>query len=110
MGRGRHQSGWIAYSLRLNTAEGQTALLSLTTGSFNTAVGHVSLRSDTQGAFNTAVGARTLLANTADQNTATGAVALLNNTTGTPLFEIASVPVRPDQIASRIINADHSRV
>jgi len=54
--------------------------LSLTTGSFNTAVGYVSLRSDTQGAFNTAVGARTLLANTADQNTATGAVALLNNT------------------------------
>ena len=30
-----------------NTAEGQTALLSLTTGSYNTAVGYLSLRSDT---------------------------------------------------------------
>ena len=30
-----------------NTAEGQTALLGLTTGSYNTAVGFFSLRSDT---------------------------------------------------------------
>src|SRR5258708_34743388 len=49
-----------------NTAEGQNALLSLTTGSFNTAVGFLSLRSNTTGAFNTAIGAGTLLANTAD--------------------------------------------
>jgi uncharacterized coiled-coil protein SlyX len=66
-----------------NTAEGQTALLSLTTGGFNTAVGLFSLRSDTTGQLNTAIGAGTLLANTADQNTATGAGALLSNTTGT---------------------------
>src|SRR5438128_8099824 len=65
-----------------NTAEGQAALLSLTSGGFNTAVGFFSLRSDTAGAFNTAIGAGTLLANTADQNTATGAGALLSNTTG----------------------------
>src|SRR6266516_1645725 len=65
-----------------NTAEGQNALFSLTTGGFNTAVGFLSLRSDTTGAFNTATGAGTLLANTADQNTATGAGALLSNTTG----------------------------
>jgi hypothetical protein len=65
-----------------NTAEGQNALLSRTTGGFNTAVGWFSLRSDTVGAFNTAIGAGTLLANTADQNTATGAGALLSNTTG----------------------------
>ena len=65
-----------------NTAEGQTALLSLTTGGFNTAVGLFSLRSDTTGQLNTAIGAGTLLANTADQNTATGAGALLSNTTG----------------------------
>jgi len=65
-----------------NTAEGQAALLSLTTGGFNTAVGFFSLRSDTAGTFNTAIGAGTLLANTADENTATGAGALLSNTAG----------------------------
>jgi hypothetical protein len=65
-----------------NTAEGQNALFSLTSGGFNTAVGFVSLRSDTTGSFNTGVGAGTLLASTADQNTATGAGALLNNTSG----------------------------
>jgi len=65
-----------------NTAEGQAALLSLTTGGFNTAVGFLSARSLTTGSFNTAVGAGTLLANTADQTTATGAGALLSNTTG----------------------------
>ena len=66
-----------------NTAEGQNALLSLTTGGFNTAVGFLSLRSNTTGAFNTAIGAGTLLANTAGNNTASGAGALLSNTTGT---------------------------
>src|SRR6476659_1306043 len=65
-----------------NTAEGQAALLSLTTGGFNTAVGFLSARSLTTGSFNTAIGAGTLLANTADQTTATGAGALLSNTTG----------------------------
>jgi hypothetical protein len=65
-----------------NTAEGQAALLSLTTGGFNTAVGFFSLRSNTEGQFNTGVGAGTLLANTAHQNTATGAGALLGNTIG----------------------------
>jgi hypothetical protein len=66
-----------------NTAEGQAALLSLTTGGFNTAVGFLSLRNDTTGQLNTAIGAGTLLANTADQNTAIGGGALLSNTTGT---------------------------
>jgi hypothetical protein len=65
-----------------NTAEGQAALLSLTTGGFNTAVGFVSLRADTAGSFNTAIGAGTLLANNADENTATGVGALLSTTTG----------------------------
>jgi hypothetical protein len=65
-----------------NTAEGQNALLTLTTGGFNTAVGFLSLRSNTIGSFNTALGAGTLLANTADNNTAVGAAALLSNTTG----------------------------
>src|SRR2546422_7809453 len=43
-----------------NTAEGQSALLSLTTGGFNTAIGFLSLRSNATGAFNTAIGAGTL--------------------------------------------------
>jgi hypothetical protein len=65
-----------------NTAEGQAALLSLTTGGFNTATGFLSLRSNTTGNFNTGVGAGTLLANTGDDNTAIGAGALLSNSTG----------------------------
>ncbi len=65
-----------------NTAEGQNALFSLTTGGYNTAVGYFSLRSNATGAFNTAIGAGALFANTADNNTATGAGALFSNTTG----------------------------
>ena len=64
-----------------NTAEGQNALFSLTTGGYNTAVGYLSLRNNTAAAFNTAVGAGALLLNsTAQENTATGAAALLLNT------------------------------
>ncbi len=65
-----------------NTAEGQSALFSLTTGDGNTAVGWFSLWSNAAGNFNTATGAGTLLFNTADENTAFGAAALLNNTSG----------------------------
>jgi hypothetical protein len=66
-----------------NTAEGQNALFSLTSGTYNTAVGLFSLSGDTQGRFNTASGAGALLANTADDNTATGAGALFSNISGT---------------------------
>jgi hypothetical protein len=65
-----------------NTAEGQNALLSLTSGTYNTAVGFFSLSVDSTGSFNTASGAGALLSNTADKNTAIGAGALLSNTTG----------------------------
>ena len=65
-----------------NTAEGQNALLSRTTGTFNTAIGFFSLRALTTANFCTGLGAGTLLANTAGENTATGAGALLSNTTG----------------------------
>jgi hypothetical protein len=65
-----------------NTAEGQDALLGLTTGTYNTATGIYSLLSLTGGSLNTAIGAGTLLSNTADENTAIGAGALLSNTTG----------------------------
>ena len=65
-----------------NTAEGQNALLSRTTGTFNAAIGFFSLRALTTASFCTGLGAGTLLANTAGENTATGAGALLSNTTG----------------------------
>jgi hypothetical protein len=72
-----------------NTAAGQKALFSLTTGAGNTAVGSFSLFSDIDGSFNTGVGAGTLLFNIGDQgegdgvnNTAIGAAALLFNTSG----------------------------
>ena len=65
-----------------NTAEGQNALLSRTTGGFNTAVGWFSLESLTTGSYNTGVGAGTLVLNRGDSNTAVGTGALLLNTTG----------------------------
>ena len=72
-----------------NTAEGESALLHLTTGTYNTALGFLALRRNTEGQFNTAVGAGTLLFNRGDQsreegvqNTAIGAAALLSNTKG----------------------------
>ena len=65
-----------------NTAEGQAALFSLTTGVANTAVGWLSLNNVEIGKLKTAIGAGTLIGNTADQNTATGAGALFNTSTG----------------------------
>jgi len=65
-----------------NTAEGQNALLNLTSGGFNTAVGWLSLRSDTSGSFNTGVGAGALFRTNGDENTAIGTAALLSNATG----------------------------
>ena len=72
-----------------NTAGGQNALFSLTTGIGNTAVGWYSLKSNQDGSFNTAVGAGTLLFNVGDpsagegiNNTALGGAALLFNLTG----------------------------
>jgi trimeric autotransporter adhesin len=64
-----------------NTAEGQNALFSLTTGSANTAVGWSSLFTNTTGSFNTGLGAGTLLGNVSgSNNTALGAAAGLNIT------------------------------
>ena len=65
-----------------NTAEGQAALFSLTTGVANTAVGWLALNTLDTGKLNAAIGAGTLIGNTANQNTATGAGALFNNGTG----------------------------
>src|SRR4051812_49634779 len=55
-----------------NTAEGQNALLSLTTGVNNTAVGWFSLKSNRRGQLNTAVGAGTLFSAVGSRNTAIG--------------------------------------
>jgi hypothetical protein len=65
-----------------NTAEGQNALQSTTSGGFNSAVGYFSLFANTTGSFNTGVGAGALDLNTANNNTAIGAAALLLNTIG----------------------------
>jgi hypothetical protein len=65
-----------------NTADGQNALLSITTGIHNSAFGFdaLVLTSDTN--FNTAVGSASLLSNIASENTAVGAGALLSNSDG----------------------------
>jgi hypothetical protein len=66
-----------------NTAEGQNALLSLTSGTYNTAVGFASLKSNTLGNVNTAIGVNALSLNTTGiNNTANGVNALYRNTTG----------------------------
>jgi hypothetical protein len=66
-----------------NTAEGTSALFSLTSGSNNTALGYQALFSDTGGSGNTATGWDALRFNTGNDNTATGTQALYKNTTGT---------------------------
>jgi hypothetical protein len=66
-----------------NTAEGQNALFSLTTGIQNTANGFDALFSDTTGSDNTATGSGALTKNTTGfGNTANGSGALLSNTIG----------------------------
>jgi hypothetical protein len=66
-----------------NTAEGQDALFSRTTGDFNTAIGGHALYGDTTGNSNTAVGAFSLAANSSGaQNVAVGQGALRYNTIG----------------------------
>src|SRR4029077_7697055 len=82
-----------------NTAEGQNAVFSLTTGVYNTALGAYTLYRDTTGTgntavginvlrnnvdgrFNTAVGLNALYRNTNIENSAFGAFALFANTDG----------------------------
>jgi hypothetical protein len=65
-----------------NTADGQLAMASITTGLYNSAFGFYSVLSLTDQSFDTAIGAGTLLLDTAGTNTAVGAGALFSNTTG----------------------------
>ncbi len=65
-----------------NTADGQLALLSLTTGIYNSAFGFYAALSISDQSFDTAVGAGALLLDTAGTNTAVGAGALFSNSTG----------------------------
>src|SRR5256886_13576658 len=66
-----------------NTAEGDRALFSLTTGANNTANGFAALSANTTGNSNTANGFGALYNNTiGSRNTANGVLALYSNTTG----------------------------
>ena len=65
-----------------NTADGQGALGSLTTGLYNSAFGFLSVLSLSDGNFDTGVGAGALLVDNGGSNTAVGAGALLSNSTG----------------------------
>ena len=64
------------------TAEGDSALLSLTSGIYNSGFGIYSLLVNTDASFNTGLGAGTLLLNNANENTAVGAGTLLTNSSG----------------------------
>jgi hypothetical protein len=67
-----------------NTATGDFALLSLSSGRDNTAIGFDALLSTTMGNFNTGIGAGALFNDTTGSfNTATGFQALVSNTSGT---------------------------
>lgn len=63
-----------------NTADGDHALFSNTTGVANSAFGWYALSANTDGSNNTAVGAGALDLNTGNSNTAVGTAALLLNT------------------------------
>jgi hypothetical protein len=65
-----------------NTADGDHALFSNTSGFGNSAFGWYALFANTDGSFNTAVGAGALDLNNGNNNTAVGTAALLLNTGG----------------------------
>jgi len=66
-----------------NTAEGDSALLNLSSGVWNTAVGRQALRGNTTGGANTATGFQALLNNiTGERNSAYGSQSLNRNSAG----------------------------
>ena len=100
-----------------NTAEGEDALFSLTTGGNNTAVGFDALFSDSPGDRNTAVGSNALEHNTQGvANTATGKDALRTNTTGKANVAVGvlalfnnSTGFRNIAIGNRVTQKKHDR-
>ena len=78
-----------------NTASGQDALYSDTSGSYNTATGFSSLFSNKTGDNNTAAGYQSLYYNaTGSNNTASGYEALFTNTTGSDNTALGSGALR----------------
>src|SRR5882724_3784441 len=74
-----------------NTADGDHALFSITSGVANTAVGWYALSTNTQGNYNTGLGAGALALNTtAESNTAVGTAALILNTGGAQNVAVGS--------------------
>jgi hypothetical protein len=65
-----------------NTAEGTSALLSLTSGISNSAVGFEALKGNATGSYNMANGANAADGNKGAQNTVTGSGALIGNFSG----------------------------
>src|SRR5438552_10498252 len=63
-----------------NTADGQGALGSLSTGLYNSAFGFLSVLSLSDANFDTGIGAGALLVDNGGENTAVGAGALFSNT------------------------------
>ena len=80
-----------------NTAEGDNALLNLTTGVNNTAIGFSSLGSDTTGNHNTAVGNFALTSNNGENNSALGSIALHVHTSGNSNTAIGASAMFSDQ-------------
>ena len=82
-----------------NTAVGQIALASNTSGDANTGVGVAALTSDNSGGGNTAVGWAALRTNTTgDDNTAVGAQALYTSSTGNFNTAVGAVALESDTI------------
>jgi len=84
-----------------NTATGYRALINTTTGGNNTATGSEALSTNTTGSDNTAIGRSALIANTeGSSNTATGASALILNTTGSRNTAIGQAALYTNAIGS----------
>jgi uncharacterized coiled-coil protein SlyX len=86
--------------LNLNTAEGDGALFSLTTGNGNTALGFKALNNNATGSNNTAIGKDALRQNRDDNNTAIGGSALFSCTTGYGNVAVGASALLNDTIGS----------
>jgi trimeric autotransporter adhesin len=83
-----------------NTAVGKDALLHNTTGGFNVGIGSGALASNTTGSFNMAVGTQALTNNTANFNLAIGFRVGFMNTTGRHLTGIGAGALQENTTAS----------